>query len=209
MRFEEIEKGIFLLKVSFDNIFTSVFAVCEGEEIALIDTATTEEDVTTYILPALEELSERVGGRLSYILLTHSHGDHAGGAPFLAKHFKGIPVCAYQVMELPSFRQLRDGEILMDRLEVVHLPGHTPSSVGYLDRSSGILLSGDCLQLLGVGKYTRGVSDRDAYFASVDRLLERGLEGIIASHEYEPLGSRARGREETDNYLKMCKSLLQ
>ena len=207
MRFEEIEKGIFLLKVPFEDIYTSVFAVKVGEEIALVDTATTEEDVTGCILPALEDLMQREGGHLRYILLTHSHGDHAGGAPTLAAHFSGVPVCALQSMELPLFRQLSDGEAIMGCLRVVHLPGHAPFSVGYYDERSKLLLSGDCLQLRGVGKYTRGISDPSAYVASIEGLESMDIECIVASHDYVPLGSTARGKEAVRAYLHACKSI--
>ena len=205
MRFEPIGEGIFRLKVPFEELYTSVFAVCEGGEIALVDTATTERDVELYVAPALNELAERIGGRLSYILLTHSHGDHAGGAPALSARFPNVPVCSFQEMRFPLFHRLSDGEEVMGRLRVVHLPGHTPYSVGYLDLSNRLLLSGDCLQLRGVGKYTRGVSDKEAYFASIQRLESMEIETIVASHDYVPLGSTARGRKEVLQYLEVCR----
>ena len=209
MRFEKIEKGIFLLKVPFEDLYTSVFAVKAGEEIALVDTATTEDDVTRCILPALDDLLAREGGTLRYILLTHSHGDHAGGAPMLAAHFQSVPVCTLQRMDFPLFRQLSDGEEIMGCLRVVHLPGHSPFSVGYYDTRSRVLLSGDCLQLRGVGKYTRGISDREAYVASVERLERMDIDCIVASHDYVPLGSTAKGKKAVSAYLYACKSICR
>lgn len=207
MRFEAIEKGIFLLKVPFEDLYTSVYAVKEGEEIAVIDTATTDFDVDTYIVPALEKLISSEGGTLRYILLTHSHGDHAGGAPRLAAYFPDVPVCAFQEMDFPVFHRLSDGEEIMRRFRVIHLPGHTAYSVGYFDIQNRLLLSGDCLQLRGVGKYTNGVSDREAYFASISRLKAMRIDCIVASHDYVPLGSTARGEKEVIRYLDACKEV--
>ncbi len=209
MSFEPIEKGIFLLKIPFEDLYTSVYAVKAGEEIALIDTATTDFDVDTYIVPALRELIKQEGGALRYILLTHSHGDHAGGARRLSSLFPLVPVCAFAPMEFPSFRRLLDEEEMMGRLRVIHLPGHTPYSVGYFDTQSRLLLSGDCLQLRGVGKYTNGISDRRAYLASLARLGGMEIDCIVASHDYVPLGSTARGREAVAQYLEACRSVLE
>ncbi|MBR2352956.1 MAG: MBL fold metallo-hydrolase [Clostridia bacterium] len=209
MRFEPIEKGIFLLKVPFEDLYTSVFAVIEEDRIALIDTATTDFDVDTYIVPALQELIDREGGRLCYILLTHGHGDHAGGAIRLSGHFPNVPICALQSMEYSCFHKLSDGEEIMDRLQVVHLPGHTVYAVGYLDLKHRLLLSGDCLQLRGVGKYTRGVSDKEAYFSSIERLKTMEIEIIVASHDYVPLGSTAKGKEAVAKYLETCKKVIE
>ena len=207
MKFEEIAKGIFRLKVPFEDLYTAVFAVIHQNRIALIDTATTDFDVDTYILPALKELTEREGGELRYLLLTHRHSDHAGGVRRLAEHFPKVPICSFEEMNVSCFHRLTDGELLMNRLRVVHLPGHNAYSVGYLDEANRLLLSGDCLQLRGVGKYTHGIRDREAYLVSVARLERMELSAIVASHEYVPLGSIAEGKEAVAQYLAECKRI--
>ncbi len=207
MSFELIKKGIFRLKVPFEDLYTSVFAVYERDRIALVDTATTKEDVDTCIVPALNELIGREGGTLSFILLTHRHGDHAGGVFRLAELFEHVTVCAHHPMELPNFHQLCDKEPIFERLSAVHLPGHSSDSMGYLDGEHGLLLSGDCLQLRGVGKYTKGIRDRDAYVASIERLEKMKLQCIVASHDYVPLGYLADGKEAVAEYLALCKKI--
>ena len=204
MRFEQILEGIFLLKVPFDeDVYTSVFAVVEGDEIAVIDAATTDEDVDSYIVPALRELMGRERARVTHLLLTHTHGDHAGGLRRLSEHYPDAKICSFEA--LPRGERLSDGDRILGRLRVVHLPGHTLSSVGYLCEKTGTLLSGDCLQLRGVGRYTRGVRYPDHYLASLERLETMGLSAIIASHDYVPLGQIAEGGEAVKRYLDECR----
>ena len=76
MMLDSVADGIFRLKVPFEDLYTAVFFVRSGEEWAIIDCATTEYDVDSYILPALDSL----GAKATHLLLTHGHGDHAGGA---------------------------------------------------------------------------------------------------------------------------------
>lgn len=205
MRFEQIYEGIFLLKVPFEDLYTSVFAVAERKNVAIIDAATTAEDVDTYIAPAIESLLAQVGGSVSHLLLTHTHGDHAGGIGRLSERYPQARVCSYEEVDISNACRLSDGDRILGRLRTVHLPGHTRFSVGYFCERTGILLSGDCLQLRGVGKYTRGVRYPELYLASIERLKAMEINGIAASHDYVPLGQFAEGREAVAKYLEECR----
>jgi glyoxylase-like metal-dependent hydrolase (beta-lactamase superfamily II) len=104
---------------------------------------------------------------------------------------------------------LTDGEKLLGCLQVVSLPGHTKNSVGFLDLRSKTLLSGDCLQLKGIGKYRNGISRPAEYIQSIKRLQEMDIECIVAAHEYDPLGSIADGKAEVSQYLELCLQIAQ
>lgn len=205
MSLSELAKGIFRLKVPFEDLYTAVFFVESGEGLAIIDCAATPCDVDTYILPTLQDM----GRQANHLLLTHSHGDHAGGAVRLLERCPRMRVHALEEMKLPRFRPLRDGEIVAERLRVVHLSGHTQYSVGYLDLPTRTLISGDCLQLAGVGKYTRGIRYPEQYLKSIEKLQELEIDRIIASHDYVPLGSIAEGREEVLRYLEECAAICR
>jgi len=196
----EIAKGILLLKVPFEDLYTSVFFVESEEGVAIIDCATTPEDVDTYILPALRSM----GREATHLLLTHSHGDHAGGAVHLLERCPSLRVQTWQTLELPRFSSLQDGDVVLGRLQMLALPGHSSYSVGYLDLPTKTLISGDCLQLAGVGKYVHGIRYPEQYLRSVKRLKTMEIDRIIASHDYVPLGSLAEGREAVLQYLDTC-----
>ncbi len=66
------------------------------------------------------------------------------------------------------------------------------------------MLSGDCLQLDGVGEYRNGVGYLDLYKASIVRLKNMDIKRIVAAHEFDPLGSVAEGEEEVQVYLDEC-----
>lgn len=205
MSTEPIAQGIFRLKVPFEELYTSVFFVQCGEEWAIIDCATTECDVDFYILPA----TERLQGNVTHLLLTHGHGDHAGGAERMLAHLPELCLGTAENWTRTPYRPIADGEILLNRLQVVYLPGHSRRSVGYFDLPTKTLISGDCLQLAGVGKYVHGIAYPEQYIASLDRLRDMPIKRIVASHDYEPLGYLAEGVDAVARYLDECERICK
>ena len=202
MKITEPINGIFKIEVPFERIYTAVFAVRLAEGYLLIDCATTAEDVDTHILPALRELGFTDPPRA--LLLTHNHGDHAGGAERLLEHFPTMPIYAAEPPKSLPYLEIGEGDLLFDRLQVLHLPGHTRRSVGYLHLPSATLISGDCLQQRGVDKYVNGVRYPALYLQSISRLRTLPLRCILASHDYVPLGCSAVGAAEIAAYLDEC-----
>ena len=202
MNIEKFDNGIFRLKIPFQDITTSVyFYVCE-QGVAIVDSAKYSTDVDDYIIPALEELN--IKNNVQYLLFTHEHGDHSGGLQRLSEYFpKAIIGCAFEV-GLADKMTLTDNKEIIGNLLAIHLPGHTESSFGFYDTVTKTLLTGDCLQLDGVGKYRDGISDFKSYANSINKLKNMEICNIIAAHEYEPLGSLARGETEVKQYLERC-----
>jgi glyoxylase-like metal-dependent hydrolase (beta-lactamase superfamily II) len=91
----------------------------------------------------------------------------------------------FQAVE-PS-RVLRDGDSvdLGDRVfEVVHLPGHSPGSIGLFEPATGILFSGDVVHngSNGIGRFHLYHSDMDAWLTSVERLRSLPAKTIHPGH---------------------------
>ena len=202
MRITQLLPDAFRLEVPFEDIYTAVFVLRTESGYLLIDSATTEADVREHILPALSTLG--LSTPPEALLLTHGHGDHAGGAPHLARIFPTTPILAHEEVPGLPCRLIADGELLSGRLRVLHLPGHTRRSVGFLDEKSNSLFSGDCLQLRGVSRYRNGIGHPDLYLQSIRRLQKIAPDRIFASHEYDPLGSVAQGGPEVARYLAEC-----
>jgi glyoxylase-like metal-dependent hydrolase (beta-lactamase superfamily II) len=82
-------------------------------------------------------------------------------------------------------RTLADGDVvdLGDRtFEVLHLPGHSPGSIGLWDAERGVLFSGDAVYdgpLLDEGDD----SDVEAYVATMDRLAALPVSVVHGGHE--------------------------
>ena len=209
MHIDKIDEGLYRVLIPFeDEITTTVYVVVADQGAAVIDSATYPSDADDYILPALRQLGVALEG-VKRILLTHSHSDHAGGVERLSALLPDAAVASAFCMGDKGSCKLTDGDMLLGRLQVVALPGHTLDSIAFFDVETKTLLSGDCLQLYGVGKYRRGVGYRDLYRESIDKLRRMDLVKIVAAHEYDPLGSIAEGKSAVAEYLDTCLKAIE
>ena len=94
-------------------------------------------------------------------------------------------VDAYAVEPCPANHELREGDV-MDlgdiAYEVLHLPGHSPDSIGLFDRADGTLFSGDAVY---DGPLLEGFYDGGppAYVATMQRLRELPVQVVHGGHE--------------------------
>lgn len=198
---DKLAQGIFRIKVPFDDIFTTVYVYVCDEGVALIDSATYSADADKYIVPALNELGIE---NVKYLLLTHNHDDHMGGIYRLKEIFSDARIFATFKTELSDSHILTDGQTIIGNLQAIYLPGHTDNSVGYFDLKTKTLMSGDCLQLAGIGKYRGGIAYPEQYINSCNKLKNMDIRRIVAAHEYDPLGSIAEGEKTVKEYLDKC-----
>ena len=77
-RFCKQTDGIYRLKIPFDTVYTSVFLIETDKDDILVDCASNARDVDEFIVPALENMGKKMAD-IKAIVLTHRHGDHAGG----------------------------------------------------------------------------------------------------------------------------------
>ncbi|HEY9212884.1 MAG TPA: MBL fold metallo-hydrolase [Ancylobacter sp.] len=122
------------------------------------------------ILEALDELEVNV----EKIVLTHGHIDHAGGAAELAETLK-VPIEGpheadkFLIDDLPTAgartsipgkaftpgRWLKEGDTVDIggiAFDVLHVPGHTPGSVVFVNKPSQFAIVGDTLFQRSVGR---------------------------------------------------------
>lgn len=205
LKFEKVIDKIYRLCIPFENIYTGVFLIETESGSILLDSASNAGDVKNYILPALAEKETDP----SWLILSHTHGDHAGGLPCMISRF---PNANIGLMDTETLKQhsewngkiLHDGDILLDCIKILNLPGHTSDSLGLLDMRSNTLLSGDALQLCGIGRYGTGITNADKYTETLSSLTDMNIDNIIASHNYVPLGYLAVGKENSKKYITEC-----
>jgi hydroxyacylglutathione hydrolase len=144
-----------------------------------------------------EALIRRLEGvEVEAILLTHAHFDHIGGVDRLRK-LKRCPVYLHDleaawladpkkngsarwpdvtepIITDPAEYALEDGqtlELLGERIRVLHTPGHSPGSVGFLLGHS--LFGGDVLFRQGIGRTDLyGGSENDLIDSIRNKLYE-------------------------------------
>ena len=195
-RFEKVIDGIYRLKIPFDTVYTSVFLVKGESGAVLVDCATTDEDVDGYIIPAFRELGFHLTD-VKAIVVTHDHGDHAGGLNRILHH-------------APKIEVLRRACTLWDGLETYPLYGHTNEMIGLLNSRTGTLISGDGLQGAGVDKYRAYAQNKKAYYETLERIKQdERIENLIFSHAYEPwYKDHIFGRDNVLAVLEECKKYI-
>ena len=162
------------------------FLLTGTEKALLIDSGMTTQNA--------KEIAETITSLPIAYLITHSDRDHICGSdgfdtvlmhPLEEAHFR--LTCREE-----KARYVNEGDIidLGDRkLEIIHIPGHTPGSIAVLDREARFLISGDPIQENGrifmFGEH-RNMED---YIKSLEHLKkwERAFDEIWPSHANIPI----------------------
>lgn len=166
----------------------------ETKEAVVVDPARLSKKMREYI--AEEELSVKA------ILLTHAHFDHIMGIDELIAAYGEMPVYVEE-NDLPLLHHaelnesttytkgysyaggdvIHDGDVLEligQKFQVIHTPGHTAGGVCYYVKEAGMLFSGDTLFRASVGRTDFKTSSTEALLHSVkDKLFLLPNETIV------------------------------
>ncbi|WP_202319019.1 MBL fold metallo-hydrolase [Archaeoglobus neptunius] len=162
---------------------------------------------------------------LDYVILTHSHYDHAAAAG----HFKGLAKIAihrdeYSLIKAQGFTSFMFGvsfkpfepDIMLEggerielgeiNLEVIHTPGHSPGSICLYEPEKRWLFSGDTV--FAHGSFGRvdlpGGSAREL-IKSLEMLSKLDVENLYPGHEDIVEGNASR---HIANSLRIAKMFL-
>jgi glyoxylase-like metal-dependent hydrolase (beta-lactamase superfamily II) len=154
------------------------------------------------------------GRHISALVLGHHHEDHSGGASAIAR--RGVPVFGSRGTaarlrrpgRVPEYRARMWGQRTPIKvrppdglpLEPIPLPGHSPDQLGYLDRETGWLYSGD-LVLRRRQQVAMPGEDPWAMIDSINRVLELAPAALATSHRGLLVEPAAVLREQRD-YLE-------
>lgn len=119
-------------------------------------------------------------------------GYHVEGGLLTAVPRDGYRLADYRLRSFEPTRLLQEGDVvdLGDRaFEVLHLPGHSPGSIGLYERSTQTLFSGDAIYD-GPLLDTLPDSDIAVYRRTMERLLALPVSVVHAGHD--PSFDRAR-----------------
>lgn len=178
-----------------DLDFVAAYVVVRDGAATVIDTGTagSEGAVEQVLLGAGSGWAD-VGD----VILTHSHGDHAGSLQAIAD-LASDAVLHAGAADIPAMTAPRDitpaadGAVIAG-LQVVATPGHTPGHISLFDPTTGALCTGDAL--VGAGGQVAGpdpqfTADMVAATASVARLAELPVEQILVCHGFPVTGGQA------------------
>jgi glyoxylase-like metal-dependent hydrolase (beta-lactamase superfamily II) len=124
---------------------------------------------------------ERVAGRVSAVLITHDHEDHAEGAAAFAERV-GAPLRAWR---LKGAERLRDGERVHAgdaELVAVHTPGHSADHLAFHEPTEHALFTGDAVVGRGTTFIDPPEGDLTKYLVSLRRMLDLSPRTIHPGH---------------------------
>jgi glyoxylase-like metal-dependent hydrolase (beta-lactamase superfamily II) len=112
-------------------------------------------------------------------------------------------LASYAVTPVTPTRVVEDGDEIDlgdRRLEILHLPGHTPGEIGLWEADTRMLFSGDCVYESGVLLDELPESDVRAYVRSMIRLRDLPVRVVHGGHD-DNFG-RERLLELIDEYVR-------
>jgi len=153
------------------------------------------------------ELVEKHKANLKYVIITHDHYDHTGGASELARQSSALLVLhrsAGDRADLP----VEDGDELELgglTLRVIHTPGHTRDSICVL--AEDVLVTGDTLFVGKVGGTDLDKQARDEYHSLHEKLMKLPeATRVFPGHDYGVAPSSTIGEEKKSNPFILQKS---
>lgn len=190
--FKKEAEGIYRLKIPFETVYTSVFLVIAKDGVALVDSATTKEDVDEWICPALAELGYALKD-IKYFVLSHRHYDHDGGLPRI------LEIC-------PDIEVVETAKELFCGICTYPLHGHAECCIGVLCERARTLIAGDGLQGNGLRDYPCNVPYQAAYLQTLARVrADERIENVLFSHDYRPFDKDSlHGRDNVLFCLDEC-----
>lgn len=207
---KQVTDHVFCFNVPYKDIFVGIYVLRTAKGTVLFDTAGCNEDIDNWILPALHQLNVTP----THIFISHNHADHAGGLARAAELFPDATIltrCEDLVQAYSNTHCPEDGELLLDTLQVVTIPGHTTDSAALFDLRTNTLVSGDCLQSYGIygsGYWYANITFPAEHFAAIEKLRKMPIDTIATAHDYHPCGMISQGVDEIALRLDSCVEAL-
>jgi len=180
------------IRAGGDRNFAYLIGDADGGKAALFDPPA---DISKYA-----SLLEKHHLDIEYIVLTHGHGDHTGGAASARKH-TGAKIVAHSSNPVSADVRVDGGDTLSVgglQLNIIHTPGHTEDSICIL--CNGKLITGDTLFVGKVGGTGFGEDARSEYHSLHDKLMTLG-DGVevYPGHDYGVAPTSTIGHEKETN----------
>ena len=191
----------------------------EAKEAAIVDPGMSRKDE----FEAMEKFIEREGLKVTHLINTHLHIDHAVADNWVKARY-GVPVEAHEAdamlgerikqqaimfgvqaedAAVEIERRLEEGDIVRignGELHVLHVPGHSPGSICLYDKEDGFVIVGDALFEGSIGRTDLpGGNHRQLIDAIRSKLLTLPKDTVVLSGHGD---ATSIGREmESNPYL--------
>jgi glyoxylase-like metal-dependent hydrolase (beta-lactamase superfamily II) len=164
---------------------TNAYLIGAGDDIAVIDPGPANDDHVNALLAA--------GGRIRWILATHTHPDHSPAAALLKARTGAVciglppPAGGHQDQSFRPDIVLADGQSLAlagFTLKAMHTPGHASNHVCYLLDRGRILFTGDHIMQGSTVVINPPDGDMAAYLRSLRLLDGEAIDYIAPGHGF-------------------------
>ncbi|RKD88186.1 MBL fold metallo-hydrolase [Mangrovibacterium diazotrophicum] len=178
----KLEKDMWVFETS-DN--TTLYLIEGTKKALLIDTGTISK------ISKLDSIVGLLTAKPVVVLITHVHVDHAGNMNYFEDVYLH-PADTVLLGRIPPYNgtthYLADGdqfELGNKNIEVLHMPGHTPGSVVFIDREAGNCYSGDAFGSGQVWMQLQPHVSMAVYAEScrrMEKLMNEGITKIYCGH---------------------------
>ncbi len=187
------ELDIQIIPALSDN-YIYLFREPESGAVAVVDPGDDEPVKATL---------NRLGWRLTHIIITHHHADHTAGNLSLKTAFQ-CPIIgpAAEAARIPGLdEQLSEGDTYKvgnAEAQVLETPGHTLGHISFHFPESQALFCGDALFVMGCGRLSEGTADQQ--WSSLRKLRSLPNETrIYCGHEYTQANAKFALSVDPDN----------
>jgi glyoxylase-like metal-dependent hydrolase (beta-lactamase superfamily II) len=150
------------------------------EDVAVLDPGPDDSE------EHLDAVAAAGAGRIRWILVTHTHPDHAPGAAGL-KTRTGAEVLGYDERDgfVPD-RTITDGDVVSDggrfQLRALHTPGHASNHLCYMLDDEAVLFSGDHIMNGSTVVIAPPDGDMTTYLASLAETAKLEMTAVFPGH---------------------------
>ena len=187
------------------RVYNESLYLVEGNDRAILI------DAGTYI-PDLDKIVAKITSKPVTMMLTHAHGDHAGGVG----PFPEVYLNAGDMTIVPNnmrnykgqIRYLNDGQVIDlggREIEVIFTPGHTPGSATFFDKAKHYGFSGDAFGSTNLLVFTN---------LSTEMYTAERIENYMKKHDIRFLfpghysGDNLETPQRVSDIKNMCREIL-
>ncbi|HEY3371056.1 MAG TPA: MBL fold metallo-hydrolase [Prolixibacteraceae bacterium] len=174
----KLEKDMWVVETTD---MTTMYIIEGTKKAMLIDTGTKCDQ--------LDSIVRLITQKPLYVVLTHAHGDHAGNI----RYFKEVYLHPADTVLLDKSYKgkvnfVHDGQVFDlggKKIEVKHMPAHTPGSIVLIDQKAGNCYSGDAFGSNQVWLQLKPFSPMKIYIescAKMEKLMDDGIARIYCGH---------------------------
>ena len=185
-----------------DNV--ALYLIVGSKRSLLIDTGTSCD--------SLDRIISLITDKPVSVVLTHGHGDHSGNIGFFREIFmhpdeKGVLTQEYN----GKINYINEGYIFDlggKKIEVKHMPAHTPGSIILVEGESGSCYTGDAFGSPNVWLQLRPIAPMKTYINSCSEMLalmDSGIDSIYCGHY--PYVKKALNKTHIASMKKLAESI--